>query len=609
MSDSPELDRLFSHWAKRVRRRHTARAALFGAAAGAVLSAGVAFAAWHARQGAFRPASLLVASAGAVVGALVAGRRRMSDEQVALYLDGRFGTNEAITTAVAGAPGPAREAIVTAAVEALKTGDPEKVRPPVLSPLHLAVPIGVAGVVWATLLPLPPPPAHAVSPGIEQVQLLDAKGLEKMAELGKLKARDDEQRKRLDKISKDAAALREKLAQGMERREALSELAQLKDAIQAEEKSLGEGERKAGLEAAISKLAEDPLTKDAAKALEDRDLVRFDEEMQKLANLREKGDRERAKKKLEEAAEAAKKKGGADVGKALDGQKDLFDKRAKRGEELRELAKALEDALPPDQRKELAEQHDPKTDADAKKLAKSMEDALSKLTPEERKRLADKLKKQLAEGGGELDPATKRDLERMARDLQSPEGKKQLEEELRKMANEDTKDEEAARQKALEEGERGLGETQKELGVPVPTPGQPGGQDPGGKDGQPGGKDGQPGGKDGQPGKSGKDAQGKDGQPGTPGGPNGPDKGTGDHTGRSKDVPTQDLRSKANAKVNGKAPTAGISVGRTDGRSGETAKTRGTGAIGDVGKAETNGVDKSDVPEEYRDQVGKYFQP
>ncbi len=592
MTHEADFEQLFGRWASRVRRRRLTRAALLGAAGGAVLAAGLALGAWRAGRGTWRPLSLVAMAGGALAGVVVARKRQPTDEEVALYLDGRFGTEEVITTATAKLGGPAHDAVIVRATEALRAADPERVRPPVFAALQLVAPLGVAGVVWVTLQPLPPPPVVLTSPGIEQVQLLDAKGLEKLAELGKLSARDDEQRKRLDKIAKDAAALREKLAAGMERREALSELAQLKDAIQSEERSLGDGERKAGLEAAISKLAEDPLTRDAAKALQDRDLVRFDEEMQRLANLREKGDRERAKKQLEEAAEAAKKRGAGDVGRALDRQKELFDERARRGDELKELAKALEEALPPEAREELAERRDPKTDADAQKLAKSMADALAKLTPEERKRLAEKLKKQLAEGGGDLDPATKRELERMARDLQSSEGKKQLEEQLRKMANEDTADEEAKRQKALEDGARGLGDTQRELGMPMPAPGASGGEG------------GSPPGKDGPPGKGSKTPDGA-----APGKGGTEDKGTGDHAGRSKDVPTEELRSKANAKVNGKAPTAGISVGRTDGRSGETARTRGTGAIGDVGRAETNGIDKSDVPEEYRDQVGKYFQP
>jgi hypothetical protein len=45
------------------------------------------------------------------------------------------------------------------------------------------------------------------------------------------------------------------------------------------------------------------------------------------------------------------------------------------------------------------------------------------------------------------------------------------------------------------------------------------------------------------------------------------------------------------------------------GRSGGTANTRGTGDLRIVGPAEVDGVERSDVPQEYRDHVRQYFQP
>jgi hypothetical protein len=50
-------------------------------------------------------------------------------------------------------------------------------------------------------------------------------------------------------------------------------------------------------------------------------------------------------------------------------------------------------------------------------------------------------------------------------------------------------------------------------------------------------------------------------------------------------------------------------LGRTEGRAGESANLRGTGALGQVGASEIEGVTRGDVPEEYREQVGRYFQP
>ena len=44
-------------------------------------------------------------------------------------------------------------------------------------------------------------------------------------------------------------------------------------------------------------------------------------------------------------------------------------------------------------------------------------------------------------------------------------------------------------------------------------------------------------------------------------------------------------------------------------RAGETANQAGTGALGAAGPDQVGGVEHSEVPEEYREQVGRYFQP
>jgi hypothetical protein len=61
--------------------------------------------------------------------------------------------------------------------------------------------------------------------------------------------------------------------------------------------------------------------------------------------------------------------------------------------------------------------------------------------------------------------------------------------------------------------------------------------------------------------------------------------------------------------MNKGAPNAGTTMGRSTGRAGDAANTRGSGALGEVGPSEVNGIERSEVPEEYREQVGRYFQP
>jgi hypothetical protein len=47
----------------------------------------------------------------------------------------------------------------------------------------------------------------------------------------------------------------------------------------------------------------------------------------------------------------------------------------------------------------------------------------------------------------------------------------------------------------------------------------------------------------------------------------------------------------------------------TPGKAGATANQRGTGDLRTVGPGEVDGVERSDVPEEYREHVRQYFQP
>ena len=53
----------------------------------------------------------------------------------------------------------------------------------------------------------------------------------------------------------------------------------------------------------------------------------------------------------------------------------------------------------------------------------------------------------------------------------------------------------------------------------------------------------------------------------------------------------------------------GATLGRAPARPGETANQAGNGAIGEAAPGEVSGVERSEVPEEYREQVGRYFQP
>ncbi|KYF66329.1 hypothetical protein [Sorangium cellulosum] len=604
----------FARWSRRVRRRLALELILTGAAAGMVLGAAGAAAAWQKRHGALRPWMAAGGLLGAAAGAAAARRRRWSDPNVALFLDGKLGSSESISTAVEltaaertevdaprGSASAAHEVVLAHAAAALEGATAQQVRAPMWRSWHAGAPLAAAVIGYLTWLPLPPAPAAAAPPpGAEQVRLAEIAGLERVIQLAEIDARDAEQRERLKKLAEDAKALRQKLRSGVERREAQADIGRLRDAITAERLSLGEGEQRQGMESALGKLGEDPEMRRAAKALGDRDLVAFDEEMERLANRLEEDDRARARKTLEEAAEAAKRAGAPGVAKALEEQRKLLDQRGEQADKLRELAEALGESLGDEGREALGDLGRTGSDRDARRLADSLEEALEKLSPEERKQLADRLKQQIARspGGAPGEPTSEEQMRQLARQLETPEGQRLLEEHLRRMAQEGgPSSEESGRQRALDDAQRGADEAEGQLGgTPLPTP-VAGGSGPSGPSGGPG-----------QGGQQGSPAGGSGNQgPAQPGHSEGG--GPGSHDGQTGAIAGGELRSRASARLNPGRPMPGIVMGRTAGRAGDTANVQGEGALGVVGPQEIGGVERSDVPEEYREQVGRYFQP
>jgi hypothetical protein len=572
----------------RVRRRLLARRVLTGLALGALASVLLAALCWWTRQGELRLWAASLALAGAALGFVHDRRKRWSDSDVALYLDAKLESEEAISTAVelrasSAAPDPAHAMVLERAVSALGERA-TAARPRVLQKQHLLAPLAGAALTWLSVLPLPPAPATPVAPGAETVRMKELKGLERIARLETLTARDSLQKERLARIAAEAKKLRADLASGIARREAQARVAKLRDDIAKERVRLGDGKNRAGLESAVGALSSSETTRRAAKALGNADLTEFDREMQKLANQAEESSRKEAKRALEEAAKAAREKGASDLARMLEEQRKLFEEREAHAEALRELARGLSGKLDERAQEDLREFAQDGSPEAQKRLADALGKALEGLTPEERDKLLKQLREQLEQKGAQA-PLTKEQIEELAKQLASPEGQKRLQEMLKELAKQDS-DSESQRERGLDDADRGGAEAERGLGaVPVPVP-SPGGNTPG----TPGG---------GQPGPAGKE----------PGGGPGRDTGRGDHAGKTDPVPGNELRAKANAKMNPGAPMHEATLGRTEARSGETARQKGVGALGKVGPAEVGGVEGSEVPEEYREQVGRYFQP
>lgn len=582
----------FERRARSVRARRTLRYVLHGASLGLVLGVVVAASGWRIGLDGLRPLASILGALGGSVAYVLARKRSFSDTEVALYLDSCLGSREAIATSLELPSDPASHPVRKAALSALEEGDEASTRPRILTRLHLALPISLAAIGWIATLPLPPEPPPA--PGSSEVRLEDVPGLVKIEKLRELEARDPQQKERFAEMARDAERLRQELRKGMERRDAQAEIARLRDAIAAERLSLGDKESRAGFEAAIARLSAEPSLRDAAKALGDRDLKGFDQALEQLANAREKRDRELAKRALEEAEEAARREGAKDVAEMLRNAREQMERRQGRAELLRELSEALKDAVG-----EPLEGFDADpSDESAERLADALSRALEQLSPEERKRLAERLRQQLE--GRELSPRAQGSLEDWADRLDTPEGQRELVEELRRLASEDYESDEARRQEALEDAERGGAEAEGEIQgrpVPVPTPG-PASPSPG----SPGPSAQTNGTQDGSGEASGE-------QGGEQGGGKGEDTGRGQHDGRTDPVPADELRARAQGQVDRNVPMSRVEMGRGAAKAGETANVQGTGALRDIGPSEVSAVERSEIPEEYREQVGRYFQP
>jgi hypothetical protein len=596
-SAQSDFRRAFSNLARRVRRRQALRQALTGAAFGLGLGALGALGLWALRLGELRPFAAGLGALGAAAGAVLASRRRWSESDVALYLDARLGSHETLTTALAaqGSDEPALVHVLERATSVLGSADPERVKPKLWSRLHAGVPVSVAAIAAISWLPLPPakqlPPA---APGAERIHIGNLKGLERIEALGRLKGQNPAQDERLKQLADQAKKLREALAKGLEKREALSEIAKLRDGIAAERLKLGDRQNRPGLDAALRAFGTNRALKDAQQALSNGDLTAFDDEMQKLANRAESSDRQAAKDALEEAAKEARAKGAKGLADALDAQKKSFERRESRAEALRELAQALKGKLSPEAQQDLKEFGQSGSPEAQRHLEEGLERALEGLTPEERKRLAERMQKQLEGADGSASPMTKRQLEDLAKQLAKPGGVESLKQQLRDLAKPEPSDD-AQREQGLGDADRGGAQAERGMGaMPLPMDGDGNGE----------GAPGTPPGGDGNPGSGGKADKSGNGGPGSS-----HDTGTGDHHGATPEIAGNALRSKADARMQAGAPMHGATLGRAPARAGETADQVGTGSLGQARETEVGAVDHADIPEEYREQVGRYFEP
>jgi hypothetical protein len=583
-ADTDGFDAIFAQLARRTRIRIAGRFVLHGGGIGLVVAA-AAVLAWTRFAALSSRGAVGFAGVGVGLGvaaALVLARRRSwTDPEVALFFDQKLCTKEAIVTAVElRVPGSARRA----ALFALRSAPRGVVSVPVIRRSHLG---GVVAVLLFALATRVPPGHHAARPKapVEAVVVVKAPALEAVERLAKLSARDDAQRERLALLEREARKLHDDLAKGLEKSAAQDRAARLAESVRNERLTLGAGEERRGLETAIAALERDDATRHAAAALGDHDLASMDRDLERHANAREEGDRRRATKALEDAEKAAGAAGAPGVAKAIADERARLEKRAARASALRDLAAAIGGA---DTKNKLRALDDAPSDANAEALAGALADALSKLSKEDHERLAAKLR----ETAKHPKNLSAKELEDLAKQASTPSGPKQIEQRLREMATERETTSESERDQALGEAQRGAEDMNGELGG-APGPGTSAlGANPGTRSGS----------------KGDAPIPGGVGEGEASAGSH-HDTGRGNHAGATERLGSRSFKARAHGPLNGAPMMPGTTTTWKPGEMGGTADVVGRGELGTVGATEILGTERSEIPEEYREQVHKYFRP
>ncbi|HEX4335294.1 MAG TPA: hypothetical protein VH062_05235 [Polyangiaceae bacterium] len=580
----PGFRERFDAIARRVRRALLGRALLDGALGGAIASALVAVA--LAASG--KPVwwAFAAIAAGAAYGVLVAARRRWSDADVALFLDARLGTDEVVTSALArGGDDAFHERVAARAGDVLAGAPRRKLAPRLFFPLHALIPAAALVVVLAPRLVPARPVAIAASahpPAQVKVKLDELRRVEALAAVA---ARTDEERARQQALAARARELAAQAEKGIDARDALDGLGKLRDGVNAERAE--NRTTAAGRQAAAQALARHAETASAADALRRADVVAFDAEMARVARSLETEARKTAAAALDEAREAAMAHGDAALAGALDEQRRLLKQRAADSAALRELSHLLGDALPKDARRELARLD--RESGSMEGLAEALASAAESLTPDERQKLAKAFAAQAA-GAQPENALTKAELEKLGRALASKDARDALARALKEMASGNAS-EESARERALAAAEVAIGLAAGRIS----GDGNRGPDGTGDGDGKGDGN-----------GHGTGDGNGKGDGNGTGDG-NGHGGGQGHHAGTTPVVDGSSFIAKAEG-----TPTGGIPIGIVPGSSpavAAAAVAARSEILGAARSRELGAVEHSNVPREYRDQVGRYFAP
>ncbi|MCB9617647.1 MAG: hypothetical protein H6722_34875, partial [Sandaracinus sp.] len=149
--------------------------------------------------------SLGLLAIGPLVGVLIALRRMPSEGDLVVFVDVRLNAHQAVLTAWEAAErketGPFVDLARSQAEPKLRDAKRSDVRPRVLGRELWGLPLAAGSYAAALLLPIPPPPRPIA--GGELVRITDPEALRPLERLQEL-ARDEEQRRRLEELAREA---------------------------------------------------------------------------------------------------------------------------------------------------------------------------------------------------------------------------------------------------------------------------------------------------------------------------------------------------------------------------------------------------------------------
>lgn len=514
----------------------------------------------------------------AVLALYLLQKTALTEQDVVAYVDSRLNGRETILSAWEAAQrGPVEgfDAHTLRQALHLLRESSASTRPALLPPVVRTLPLGLATLAALWFVPLPPVVAMT---GPETLRIEDASLLERIERLEEL-APDEESQRLLAEARAEAAELQRALAEGMDPREALDSMDSIREQLERVERESQSTESEALAEAVRELADEEP---EMAEALAERNLENLDREVTRAAGRREVADRERARAALERAAEAAQEAGDEELSESLLRRRNLLDRR----EEQAALARRLAEAMPELMEGELGRQLERLSrDGDASDLdeatVNAMEEAWSRLTPEERRRLAEAMREQQA---AENRHAAE-EAEGGADTLSADEYERMLRESL----------------EHLEELQRGAGQSGAGGGT-MPVPQRGSGQ--GGQNGQGAGQ-----GQSGQGQGAGQgQGSGVGGQASGAGGQGGGG-GRGNAGGNTQVLEDgEGPLARVRPRVGAGTPSRSWIEWGTPGAPGEEGASEGSVGGGEVGPSEGSGIGRSRVPADYEDHVRTYFQ-